>query len=450
MKKTFTFLVLCTIVRFIPGSMVSFAQVPPEFEGSLFYSPVVNYGYQGTWDAGSINMPSVYIFDGTFYMFFTGFNAAAIASIGLATSSDGYVFEKYEGNPVLTRSSGGFDSYHVARAIVTEYNSGWVMYYGARQLAGFGPGPYIGMATATDLTGPWEKSTDPVLTVGSPDEWDNGFIGPNQVFPLDSGGFIMFYEGGDYTVGSGYHMGMAISEDGIEWTKYDNPETTDPPFAESDPVLKHGITGAWDERFVWLASIQKTDDGYEMYYTGGDFDDKYGFGYATSPDGINWTKYPDNPVFTVADDPYALEHGFNVLECPAVVYSGTTAFMYYDYGVPNVIGMATAELTGVGESLAGGRTPEAVVGCYPNPTHNIVDFRWMMDDQRSVSLRVYNAQGQEVATVLDKELPAGEQNVRYDMSGLPAGIYYYRLSASGLRPPVAGLRSPASGKIVKY
>jgi hypothetical protein len=52
---------------------------------------------------------------------------------------------------------------------------------------------------------------------------------------------------------------------------------------------------------------------------------------------------------------------------------------------------------------------------------SIFDFRW-------VSLKIYNAQGQEVAVVLDQELPAGEHMVRWDSEGMPAGIYFYRLT----------------------
>jgi hypothetical protein len=96
---------------------------------------------------------------------------------------------------------------------------------------------------------------------------------------------------------------------------------------------------------------------------------------------------------------------------------------------------------GIDESAAGRQ--QMAVSCYPNPTSGIVDFRLSMADFRWASLKVYNAQGQEVAVVLDEALPAGEQTVRWDAGGLPAGIYFYRISN-------IDNRQSTMGKIVKY
>jgi hypothetical protein len=85
---------------------------------------------------------------------------------------------------------------------------------------------------------------------------------------------------------------------------------------------------------------------------------------------------------------------------------------------------------------------QSAVSAYPNPTQGIVDFRFSMADFRWVSLKVYNAQGQEVATVLDGTWSGG-QVVRWDASALPAGIYIYRIST-------IDNRQSTMGKIVKY
>ena len=442
MKKLFTLLILGAFVFFIPGWNGTIAQKPPEFTSLMVYNPVLYYGYTGMFDEFSLLQPSVLVHEGTFYMFYTGVDGDGIASIGLASSTDGYSYEKYQGNPVLVHSENGFDALEVSGANVIEVDTGWIMYYGGRE-SGWGPPPFIGRATAPEISGPWTRSLLPVLTIGSPDEWDNDFISPFQILSMDGGGYMMFYTAGNYASGADYQIGMATSPDGFEWTKYDDPSTIDPPYAESDPVLKVGDANDWDQSLLWGGSVLKNPSfGYEMYYTGCDMGYVFGFGYATSPDGINWTKYPDNPIYTIADDPYAQENGFGVIVRPYIVYNDLTAFMYYDYGIPGVIGMATADLTGIGDQAAVSSQQSAVVSCYPNPTEGISHFAFRISQYQYVTLKIYDAQGQEVVVVADEGLPAGEHTISFDMSGLPAGIYYYRFA-------VGGQRSAVGGKIVK-
>lgn len=82
---------------------------------------------------------------------------------------------------------------------------------------------------------------------------------------------------------------------------------------------------------------------------------------------------------------------------------------------------------GDGEPAAG--SSQFAVCSYPNPTQGIVNLQFTVYNFQSISLKIYNAQGQEVAVVLDESLPAGEHTARFDVSGLPAGIYLVRLQA---------------------
>jgi hypothetical protein len=96
---------------------------------------------------------------------------------------------------------------------------------------------------------------------------------------------------------------------------------------------------------------------------------------------------------------------------------------------------------GVDEPAVGSRQSSVV--SYPNPTSGTADFRLQISDFGKVSLKIYNAQGQTVAVVLDEEIPAGEHIIRFDASELPAGIYFYRLTTDDRR-------LTTSGKLVKY
>jgi hypothetical protein len=66
---------------------------------------------------------------------------------------------------------------------------------------------------------------------------------------------------------------------------------------------------------------------------------------------------------------------------------------------------------------------------YPNPTRGIVNCRFSVVDCQYVSVAVFDVHGREVATVLNKKLPAGEHVVQYDATDLPAGVYLVRVCA---------------------
>ena len=70
----------------------------------------------------------------------------------------------------------------------------------------------------------------------------------------------------------------------VNWIK--NPE----------PVMLPGASGEWDHDFIAPGSVIYYDGAYHMWYAGGDFVGTVRIGHATSPDGIKWTKNPNNPV----------------------------------------------------------------------------------------------------------------------------------------------------------
>lgn len=70
----------------------------------------------------------------------------------------------------------------------------------------------------------------------------------------------------------------------------------------SNPVFTHGDSAAWDNSIRERGFILNEDSIYKMWYTGfrgpnTDTTVKH-LGYATSKDGINWERYPGNPIFT--------------------------------------------------------------------------------------------------------------------------------------------------------
>ncbi len=68
---------------------------------------------------------------------------------------------------------------------------------------------------------------------------------------------------------------------------------------EANPVFT-GQPGEWDALIRERGWIMKDGDQFRMWYTGYNPDQQpltMKLGYATSPDGIKWTRHPQNPVF---------------------------------------------------------------------------------------------------------------------------------------------------------
>jgi len=95
-----------------------------------------------------------------------------------------------------------------------------------------------------------------------------------------------------YTGQAGGHsaIGYATSSDGIAWKRMsDHPVLApDQPWEKMALMCPHVI---WDEQAKQ----------FRMWYSGGEQYEPDAIGYATSPDGLSWTKSKSNPIF--APDP---------------------------------------------------------------------------------------------------------------------------------------------------
>jgi hypothetical protein len=203
------------------------------------------------------------------------------SAVGYAESPDGKTWQKYAANPVLEPGeSGEWDIDFRGQMALIEDGSIFKMWF-----SGVGTsGPWqIGYATSTDGLD-WEfYSGNPVLEVGAPGSWDEqGADGPTVL--KDGAVYKMWYHSCnlDYSKCS---IGYAISSDGVNWTKH-----------AGNPVLE-ATPGGWDESGIWFPRVIKNGTTYEMWYRS---DRKTG--YATSPDGIVWTKYTANPVLSESWD----------------------------------------------------------------------------------------------------------------------------------------------------
>lgn len=349
-----------------PSEIPTETALPPLFSFTVFENnPILKSGDNGEWDYFNLFGGRVVLVDDTFHLFYGG-RGEGISGIGYATSTDGFSFTKYAANPIFQPDGEGFDAVAVRLPVPLESDDVWMLFYNASS-EGESPNAYvagssIGLTTAPAPAGPWSQG-QLVLKTGRTGEWDEGFVLPNSVIGTEDG-YRMYYTGGinperiysrepDNEV-SGAMCGMATSTDGINWTKYDDPSTTEAPFAESDPILKPSSSG-WDSADV-ECSVFTSDDGFEMLYRGLDFESYNAvtdYGFASSSDGVNWVKYPGNPVYRSDQDPQAIGYfkGGNEggdrdsATAPSVLKNGSTYYLYYSYWIQTMESVVTGEIS---------------------------------------------------------------------------------------------------------
>jgi endo-1,4-beta-xylanase len=82
-------------------------------------------------------------------------------------------------------------------------------------------------------------------------------------------------------------------------------------------------------------------------------------------------------------------------------------------------------------SVEGVEIPQslALFANYPNPFNRITELGYELAAPVNVRLEVYDMLGRHIRTLVDGPQPAGMHAVTFDASGLPSGVYFYRLRA---------------------
>jgi len=66
---------------------------------------------------------------------------------------------------------------------------------------------------------------------------------------------------------------------------------------------------------------------------------------------------------------------------------------------------------------------------YPNPFNPSTVIKYAVGSKQFVSLKIYDVLGNELATLVNEEKPAGNYEVNFNASKLSSGVYFYRIQA---------------------
>jgi hypothetical protein len=239
----------------------------PEIILSNCEDPVLAPGPLGYFDDHGIYPSSIVQHHGRLWMYTIGWNPGVVsplfyASIGLAVSDDGGVsFQRVSHAPILSRSD--YDPCLVTSPYVQIEGNTWRMWY----VSGFrweqtesGLKSYYHIKYAQSVDGiHWEREGKVAIDLRQ----GESNIARTCVLKVENG-YEAWYS---YQQGSGYRIGFATSEDGLDWNRQDE---------------KSGIgvsTDGWDSEAIAYPYVFFHKGRRYMLYNGNRFG-KDGFGLA--------------------------------------------------------------------------------------------------------------------------------------------------------------------------
>lgn len=247
-----------------------------------------------------------------------------ISSLFIQKISATSTFIKYLENPLIIPHIGSWDAKFVANPIILKRSNFYHMWYSGST----GSKWQIGYASSPNGVNGWTFLNNPVIPIGSTDDWENETTDANVIFFPDTNEYKMWYSSVRLGWANGpdkFRLRFATSNDGINWVKTDQwlMLTTLNSWDSGGPHRGKTILYKNNLYHLWYAATNDNDLSTNPYWR---------IGYATSTDGINWTKQNGgNPVIEPTES-WELKN----VSFPTVIDDNGTYKMWYGVGSADV------------------------------------------------------------------------------------------------------------------
>jgi predicted GH43/DUF377 family glycosyl hydrolase len=242
-----------------------------DYSGNPVLSPSGSY-----YETHGVGHAKILFINGLYKMWYLGDAGGSHKFVMYAESNDGNNWTRPYPNPVLSPGTpGSWDDLAVHPGAVIYENGNYYMFYSGWSDPN---GRWdVGYAESADGIN-WNKHPTPVLMGTSGWEYQ---VGPSSVIKVDNTYYMYYYMRNL----SNRRIGLAISTDRINWTRY-----------PGNPILTYDEP--WEEGGVHYPAVYKNNEQYVMIFMNAF---GTGFGKASSVNAINWIKDESNPFFTMSE-----------------------------------------------------------------------------------------------------------------------------------------------------
>jgi hypothetical protein len=329
--------------------------------------------------ATSAYAPKVFIDGSTYHMWYTRKTGTTRENMGYMTSTNGLSWTLVDSLAIMPSTDNTrFDFKKVGHgSVIKEGDTLKMWYWGGNTSnnAGIGFAWSLNGRNWTKVDGPGVgKSVYDITMDGS------GALALAAHCVIKDGSTYKMWYSRAFLNGSnvGYRIAYATSPNGLNWTNVSGSGT-------NGAVIELGAAGKFDEAFAFFPNVIKNGSLYQMWYAGYDNVSALREGYATSTDGISWTKIAGNKAKGACID----SGGGG-----SVTMVGNLYRMWYSSTNPGGFGYATSGTSTSIKSVSDLNN----FHLFPNPASNL--FTIQLNTDKAFKVEIMNLSGQKISEAI--------------------------------------------------